>query len=158
MSLTNIGLVCTASNYMVVTIPATLFALYWIQKFYLRTSKQIRLLDLEVKSPLYKRFTETVEGISAIRAFGWQPYFNKAALDELDVSQKPYYILYCVQSWLGLVLDFTVAAMGIVVVTLALRLPGSSGGSMGVALTSILGLNSNLQTLITSWTQALTNT
>ena len=42
----------TTSMYIAATYPFLLALVWLIQKFYLRTSRQLRLLDLEVKSPL----------------------------------------------------------------------------------------------------------
>jgi hypothetical protein len=44
--------VASASPYLAVGYPFLIGVLYLIQKFYLRTSRQLRLLDLEAKSPL----------------------------------------------------------------------------------------------------------
>lgn len=41
-----------AAPYLAVTFPFLAALLYVLQKFYLRTSRQLRLLDLEAKSPL----------------------------------------------------------------------------------------------------------
>jgi ATP-binding cassette, subfamily C (CFTR/MRP), member 1 len=143
---------------MASTIPVVVFALYWIQKFYLRTSRQMRLLDLEAKTPLYQHFTETLEGVATIRAFGWQKPFDQIALHKLNNSQRPYFLLYCIQRWLSLVLGLLVAAVAIILVALALCIPNkSSGGALGVALTSILAFNMALTILISSWTQAETS-
>jgi ATP-binding cassette subfamily C (CFTR/MRP) protein 1 len=46
-----------------------------LQKYYLRTSRQMRLLDLEAKSPLYSHFLESLTGLVEIRAFGWSDSF-----------------------------------------------------------------------------------
>lgn len=46
------AVVATASPYLCITYPFLFFIMYVIQKFYLRTSRQMRLLDLEAKSPL----------------------------------------------------------------------------------------------------------
>jgi ATP-binding cassette, subfamily C (CFTR/MRP), member 1 len=143
---------------MAVTIPASLFTLYLIQKFYLRTSKQLRLLDLEARSPLYQHFTETLEGLATIRAFQWQSYFNSTAMQHLDYSQRPYYLMYCIQRWLNLVLDLIIAGLAVILMALSLCTNGgTNGGSLGVALTSILAFNQTLQSLIESWTQAETS-
>jgi ATP-binding cassette subfamily C (CFTR/MRP) protein 1 len=151
-------LISLGSTYMASTIPLAVFALYWIQKFYLRTSRQIRLLDLETKTPLYQHFTETLEGIATIRAFGWQQPFDQIALSRLDNSQRPYFLLYCIQRWLSLVLGLLVGAIAVILVALALCIPNkSSGGSLGVALTSILAFNMALTMLISSWTNAETS-
>lgn len=55
ISMTCIGqaaVIATASPYLAISYPFLLFLLYTIQKFYLRTSRQLRFLDLEMKSPL----------------------------------------------------------------------------------------------------------
>jgi ATP-binding cassette subfamily C (CFTR/MRP) protein 1 len=157
MTLTGLAFVCIGSKYMAATIPVTGFAVYMVGRFYLQTSRQIRLLDLESKSPLYQNFSETMEGMQTIRAFGWQRSFENSAFQSLDVSQKPFYLLYCIQRWLNLILDLTTAVVGISVVALAVCLPqSSSSGSLGVALTSLLSFNAALQQLIGAYTNAET--
>lgn len=42
----------TASLYLAISYPILGILLYVVQRFYLRTSRQLRLLDLEMKSPL----------------------------------------------------------------------------------------------------------
>lgn len=51
-------------------------------------------MDLECKSPLYSNFLETLDGLATIRAFGWQRYATAVNNERLDVSQRPYYLLY----------------------------------------------------------------
>lgn len=46
------AVIATSSPFLAITYPFLFVILYGIQKFYLRTSRQIRLLDLEAKSPL----------------------------------------------------------------------------------------------------------
>ncbi len=42
----------TASPYIAISYPFLGLLLYIVQRFYLRTSRQLRLLDLEANSPL----------------------------------------------------------------------------------------------------------
>ncbi|KLP15032.1 Uncharacterized protein LW94_11183 [Fusarium fujikuroi] len=58
-----------SSAYLAISYPFLAVILYSVQKFYLRTSRQLRLLDLEAKSPLYTHFMDTVRGITTLRAF-----------------------------------------------------------------------------------------
>ena len=54
-SFTCLGLaavIATSSPFLTITYPFLFFTIYGIQIFYLRTSRQIRLLDLEAKNPL----------------------------------------------------------------------------------------------------------
>jgi ATP-binding cassette, subfamily C (CFTR/MRP), member 1 len=146
------------SSYMAIAIPFIVLAFYALQKVYLLTSRQLRFLDLEARSPVYTHFLECLEGLSTIRAFGWSLAAQEMEIERLDISQKPYYLLYCLQRWLSLVLDLMVAAVGIVVVVLAVRVPNQSGGvAIGIALNNVLGFNQSLRILVESWTQLETS-
>lgn len=139
-------------------LPFVLLIAYILQKFYLRTSRQIRLLDLEAKSPLYTHFTETLQGLSVVRAFGWQTDFQERLEQKLDTSQTPYYLLFCIQRWLTLVSDLIVAGIAIILVALATQISsGRSGGSVGLALLNVLSFSESLTTLIQAYTNMETS-
>ncbi|RDW80341.1 putative multidrug resistance protein [Coleophoma crateriformis] len=150
--------IAQGSSYMAAVIPVFVLAFYLLQKVYLLTSRQLRLLDLEARSPVYSHFLECLEGLSIIRAFGWSSAAQEMEIERLDASQRPYYLLYCLQRWLALVLDLMVSGIGIVVVVLAVRIPSqSSGAAIGIALNNVLGLNKSLKLLIENWTQVETS-
>jgi len=46
------AIVATSSPYIIIGYPILLGLLYVVQKVYLRTSRQLRFLDLEAKAPL----------------------------------------------------------------------------------------------------------
>lgn len=46
------GLIASASAWLVLSFPPVILLLWLVQRCYLRTSRQLRLLDLEEKSPL----------------------------------------------------------------------------------------------------------
>ncbi len=139
MTIAAAALVSTGSSYMAVTVPFLIAILWGLQHFYLRTSRQLRLRDLEARSPLYSHFTETVRGLETIRAFAWEKESRFKNHELLDRSQRPYYLLFCIQRWLNLVLDLIVAAEAILVVALALGLrTTTNAGLLGVSLNSIL--------------------
>lgn len=113
--------------------------MYYLQKVYLRTSRQLRHLELENRSPLYTHFLETLEGIITIRAFGWQRGVRDLFTEHVDNSQKPYYLMFCIQNWLQLVLDLISGAMAVLVVILALYFRHwTSPGLLGIAMNNIL--------------------
>lgn len=129
-----------------------------MQKFYLKTSRQIRILDLEAKSPLFTQFLDLLQGLSSVRAFGWEVPFKEKYLALLDASQRPYYLLFCIQRWLGLVLDLMVAVlvsiMMVLVVTLRARL---SPQLMALALLNSMTLSQFLAHVIQGWTKLETS-
>lgn len=126
---------------------------YLLQKFYLQTSRQLRFMELEAKSPLYSNFMETVSGLATIRAFGWQTNFLQQNCDLTDASQKPYYLLFVIQRWLTLVLDLVVGGIAVLIVGIAIGAHGTIGaGSAGLGLLNIINLNESLKQLISNWT------
>jgi ATP-binding cassette, subfamily C (CFTR/MRP), member 1 len=139
MSLASVALVATGSSYMAISVPLLLITIYFLQKVYLRTSRQLRLLDLEARSPLYSHFLESLSGRTTIRAFQWDEIFSEENHRLLDHSQRPHYLLYCIQRWLGLVLDLVVGGEAVLVVALAVNLRSSTTpGLLGVSLNNIL--------------------
>nr|KAK5449247.1 hypothetical protein LTR18_002336 [Exophiala xenobiotica] len=150
----NLGLLyISGAGYFAITIPVVLCTLYAIQKYYLRTSRQLRLLELEEKAPLYTLFGETASGLSTIRAFNWTSQFLDRNLILLDRSQRPFYLLQCIQRWLSIVLDLlvTVLVTLLMAVVVALRTT-IEPGLVGLGLLTIVGLSSNLTSLVASWT------
>ena len=141
-----------ASKYIAVAFPLISIAFYIVQRFYLRTSRQMRLLDIEYKAPLYSQLMETLSGLPTIRAFRWQEQFEKRFLNRLDDSQRPTYLLYCVQRWLNLAVDMVIAMMAVILITITVKLLGRiSPGYMGIALLNIMGFGATMKTLITCW-------
>jgi len=118
----------------------------------------MRHLDLEAKSPLYKSFTETAAGIVTVRAFNWERGHLSEHLQLLDESQKPYYLLYCIQRWLNVVLDLFVSALALVLVAFALGFrQTTTSGAIGLAMVNVIGFNQSLSMLINSWTSLETS-
>ncbi|KHN96132.1 ABC transporter [Metarhizium album ARSEF 1941] len=149
-------LVFIGSSYIGAAIPLCIAALVFVQFYYLRTSRQLRLLDIETKAPLFSQFLETVNGVSCIRAYGWSDAYMERSCLALNVSQKPYYLLWCIQRWLTLVLDLFNAGLALLLVGIATNIRGSATSFLGVALFNIVTFSSTLQTLVTEWTQVET--
>ena len=112
----------------------------------------MRLLDLEAKAPLYSHFLETVSGLIEIRALGWEYASESKSRSLLDASQRPYYLLLCIQRWLTFVLDCMVAGIGTLTVGLSVaRVGGTSAGNLGVALVNLINFSQSLADTVTYW-------
>lgn len=120
-----------------IPIPAAIG--YMVQHYYLRTSRQLRHLDLEAKAPLCSNFIETLAGSATIRAFGWSADFKRRNKQLQDSSQAPYYLLQDTQNWLSLVLDLIVAGIISILVGLALFLRSNTDpGYLALALIGVV--------------------
>lgn len=144
-------LIVTIFPWSGIAIAGCLILLYALQKFYIRTSRQLRLLDPEAKSPLYSNYTDTLKGMSTLRAYGWLDKNFELAQRLLDRSQRPAYLLLMVQQWLNFVLNMIVACVAVMIASIAV-LQKSQQGTTGVALTLIMSIATMLQQALRAWT------
>ncbi|PTU22530.1 hypothetical protein P175DRAFT_0514599 [Aspergillus ochraceoroseus IBT 24754] len=147
-----------ASKYAAISFPLVILVVYTVQKIYLRTSRQLRFLDLEAKAPLFSHFTDSLSGLVTLRAFGWQHRLQEKHYQLLDRSQRPFYLLYAVQRWLTLTLDLVVAGIAVLLIILVVTLRGKiSAGYVGVALLNVIMFSQSIKLLVTSWTNLETH-
>lgn len=145
--------IASSAKYVSIALPLCIAAVWMIQKFYLSTSLRLRILDIEAKSQLFTSFLELLNGLTTIRAFGWETQHLLRARAAIAVSQRPFYLLYSIQRWLNLVLDLVVGAVAVLLVTIAVEFQGSSdAGLIGLALVSFAGFSQILKQLVTNWT------
>ncbi|KAK4247490.1 P-loop containing nucleoside triphosphate hydrolase protein [Corynascus novoguineensis] len=146
----------TASLYLAISYPILGILLYVVQRFYLRTSRQLKLLDLETKSPLYTHFLDTHKGITTLRAFGFLSDDIRKNARLIDSSQRPAYLLMMIQEWLNLVLDMVVMVIAALLTTLAVRLHSSSGFT-GASLYTLVSFSENLSGIVIFYTRLETS-
>ena len=139
------ALISSTATFFLATVPVTLAVLYAIQIFYLRSSRQLRLLDLQFNAPLQTHFSETISGLCTIRAFGWKKSFENQHLERLDQSQKPFYLLMCIQRWLAVVLDIIVAFLAtILMVIVVAKRESINPALVGIGLLNVTAFNGRL--------------
>lgn len=146
-------LIFVGSQYLSCALPICLLVVYGIQHFYLRTSRQLRHVDIEAKEPLFSHFLDTITSVDSIRAYGWGEEYKKRNHAALNTSQPPYYLMWTIQRWLTLVLNMFVAGLAILLVALATNIQGGSTTYLGTALSNIVNFGTTLQLLVTDWTQ-----
>lgn len=147
----DIGIISAGATYAAPVIPFFLAFVVLLQQYYLRTSRQLRILELDVAKTLIRHFTETATGIEHIRAFRWQKEMAKDLYAFLNLAQRSFYFFLCIQQWLEFALDFSSATAAVVVVTFALKYPHTAtASSMGLAFLTLIGFND----MVSEWIQA----
>jgi ABC-type multidrug transport system fused ATPase/permease subunit len=158
MVISQAGLLASSTGYLAISYPFLVVLFFYIQRGYLRTSRQLRLLDLEEKAPVYSQFLETLSGLITIRAFGWSTPALVHSQSLIDRSQRPFYLLLMVQQWLTLVLNLVTAGLAVLVVGLAVKFRDSvSAGLTAVSLVQLITLAETLKLLIQFWTSLETS-
>ncbi|KAJ6783563.1 hypothetical protein PWT90_09492 [Aphanocladium album] len=156
--LMQLGIVLAGALYLLAAIPFLGLVLFFLQRFYLRTSRQLRQLDLEAQAPLVTSIQDTSRGLVYIRSFRWQTQNMDRNFHLLDEAQKPVYLLYCAQVFLALVLDIVAAVLALLLVIFAVYLRhAASGNAVGVSFLSLIVISQCFNAVIVSWTHLETS-
>ncbi|KAJ6785360.1 hypothetical protein PWT90_03235 [Aphanocladium album] len=151
--LVDIGVIAAGTSYFSPIMILILGVIYVIQYFYLRTSRQLRILELESSSALITHFTESSSGIYHIRSFRWQKAYLEQLYEALARSQRPYYLFFCGQRWLAVALDLTSAIAAIILVLISVKVRGdASQSSVGLAMYTLVGFTEAAALVISAWT------
>ncbi|GMM56145.1 bile acid-transporting ATPase [Maudiozyma humilis] len=109
---------------------------YLIGYFYMAGSRELKRLDSITKSPIYQHFTETLVGVTTIRAFGDEIRFIKENLLKIDDNNKPFFYMWVANRWLSFRIDivgaFVVFGAGIFIL---LNIKNLDSGLAGISLT-----------------------
>ncbi|KAK6853983.1 hypothetical protein PG995_010795 [Apiospora arundinis] len=148
-----VGLLCMAEKWLTAFFPVCMLLVYSVQKVYLRTSRQLRYLELESRAQVFSSFLESVEGLETIRAFSWSTTVIRKNVLSVENSQRPEFLLLCLQRWLNIVLDLLAAGVATAAITIAVVFRGHvSGAQIGIALNIMLVANTTLLKLVENWT------
>ncbi|XP_019398025.1 PREDICTED: voltage-dependent T-type calcium channel subunit alpha-1G [Crocodylus porosus] len=102
---TMIVIVTSTPLFAVVIIPLAILY-FFVQRFYVATSRQLKRLESVSRSPIYSHFSETVSGTSVIRAYGREKSFINISDIKVDENQKSYYPGIVSNRWLGIRVEF----------------------------------------------------
>uniref|UniRef100_A0A8C0T271 Multidrug resistance-associated protein 1 n=1 Tax=Canis lupus familiaris TaxID=9615 RepID=A0A8C0T271_CANLF len=151
-------MICTATPvFIIVIIPLSIIYVS-IQIFYVATSRQLKRLDSVTRSPIYSHFSETVSGLSVIRAFEHQQRFLKHNEVGIDTNQKCVFSWIVSNRWLAvrlelignLIVFFSSLMMVIYKATL-------SGDTVGFVLSNALNITQTLNWLVRMTSEIETN-
>ncbi|KAF9920431.1 hypothetical protein FBU30_009761 [Linnemannia zychae] len=134
-----------ATPAFVFVLPAMALFYMLLQNYYIRTSSMLRRLDSVTKSPLYQHFTETLNGLSSIRAMNIKDRFVKENAGKTDTSATALYASLMINRWLNVRLEVLTAFAISSAALLAVLNKGSITPSMaGLALSSTTSLAYNV--------------
>ena len=91
-----------SSPIFLLAVALILVLLYGIKVFYIHTSRQVKRLESSSNAPIYAHFSETIQGISSIKAYSDEPRFVNDFEELVATNLKySYYSIMC-SRWLNL--------------------------------------------------------
>jgi ABC-type multidrug transport system fused ATPase/permease subunit len=126
------------SSYNISTLPC---------RYYLATSRELQRLNAVSRSPIISWFSESLTGLSTIRAFNQQAIFTEINERRVDRNQMCYLPSTTVNRWLAVRLEFIGAAIIFISSTLAIAALVTSGvdaGLVGLVISYALNATSSL--------------
>uniref|UniRef100_A0A3B3VBR8 ABC-type glutathione-S-conjugate transporter n=1 Tax=Poecilia latipinna TaxID=48699 RepID=A0A3B3VBR8_9TELE len=94
---------CLSTPLFIIVIIPLAVIYFFVQRFYIPTSRQLRRLESVARSPIYSHFGETMSGLSVIRAYNHQERFMKHNEVTIDENLKTIYSRII---WLAVRLQF----------------------------------------------------
>ena len=128
--------------------------LYLPNRYYLATSRELQRLNAVSRSPILSWFSESLSGLSTIRAFGQQAIFTEINERRVDRNQMCYLPSTTVNRWLAVRLEFIGASIIFISSLLAvgtLITSGVDAGLVGLVLSYALNTTSSLVSQRVYW-------
>ncbi|GFT34184.1 multidrug resistance-associated protein 1 [Nephila pilipes] len=143
--------------FLVVVFPISIIY-YFIQRFYLSTSRQLKRLESITRSPIYSHFSETLSGASTIRAYKMEERFCSQSNNFIDNNQICYFPSIVSNRWLAIRLDFC----GNIIIFFAalfavLQKDSLDPGKVGLSVTYALLVTATLNWLVRMSSELETN-
>ncbi|XP_033637853.1 ATP-binding cassette sub-family C member 9-like [Asterias rubens] len=135
--------------FLAIILPLLVFY-YMIQKIFITASRELQRLDSISKSPIFSFFSETLGGLSTIRAYRKQQSFFDDIVKRVSANNTPYLYLQTSLRWLAVRLDF-VGALVVLIAGLTTVL-GSIYGSVD---SSLVGLGISYALMVSVYLQQL---
>ncbi|KAI0065635.1 metal resistance protein YCF1 [Artomyces pyxidatus] len=124
-----------------------------VMKYYLATSRELQRLNAVSRSPIFSWFSESLSGLSTIRAFNQQAIFSTINERRIDRNQMCYLPSVSVNRWLALRLEFVGAIIILITALLsmfALLTSHVDAGLVGLVISYALNTTSSLNWLVRS--------
>jgi ATP-binding cassette subfamily C (CFTR/MRP) protein 1 len=130
---------------------------FLVQKVYVATSRQLKRLESNSRSPIYSHFGETLAGSSTIRAFNMEQTFITETENKIDLNQICYYPSIMANRWQQIVNDIIGNVIIFSVAVFAMTSDSVGSGEAGLIITYALQMTAILNYLVRFSSEVQTN-
>ncbi|KAJ3106375.1 Multidrug resistance-associated protein 4, partial [Phlyctochytrium planicorne] len=135
--------------WVLLSVPVITLVFFYLRKYYIATSRQIKRYEAITRSPIYSSIPSTLEGLSTIRAFGNEKSFADEFISLQNENTRMFFCFLSAARWLGFRLDVLSASFLCLVAFLSVGIRfgnlGLNPGVVGLLLSYALQLMGLLQ-------------
>ncbi|XP_078483709.1 ATP-binding cassette sub-family C member 4 [Ciona intestinalis] len=93
-------------NYfvIVIVIPLSIYFI-WLRQYYIKTSRDIKRMEGASRSPVFTHVSNTIQGLSTVRAFNMQDKFEEEFNNRQDLHSSAWFLFITGSRWLAVRLD-----------------------------------------------------
>ncbi|KAM6464846.1 ATP-binding cassette sub-family C member 8 isoform 2-T2 [Liasis olivaceus] len=136
--------------FLIALVPLAIIC-YFIQKYFRVASRDLQQLDDSTQLPLLSHFSETVEGLTTIRAFRYESRFKQKLLEYTDSNNIASLFLTAANRWLEVRMEYIGACVVLIaaVASITSSLHNNlSSGLVGLGLTYALMVSNYLNWMV----------
>ncbi|KAF9566218.1 hypothetical protein EC968_003800 [Mortierella alpina] len=146
MLLGSVVTVCVVNPWIIISIPFILSAFAGLRYLYMNSSRQVKRIDSQSRSPIYSHLTETLDGLVSVRAFCRTGQFLDEHIKTQEDNGRAFFTYLAMARWLGYLLDVVSAFfLGITAIACVAARDTQQAAKAGLALSSVIGLCGQLQ-------------
>ncbi|KAI7895791.1 P-loop containing nucleoside triphosphate hydrolase protein [Mucor mucedo] len=130
-----------------------IFNIYYGLKF-VAASRELKRMDSVSRSPLFTLFSETIVGVTTIRAFGMSQHFMLDMLHRIDVNARPMFYAWTIGRWVSVRISMMGAVVCLVTgVTILFNLDRVDAATAGFCLSYVLVFTNMMYWTVRRYTQ-----
>ncbi|KAF9357231.1 hypothetical protein BGX26_004032 [Mortierella sp. AD094] len=146
MLLGSIATVCVINPWIVVSIPFILAGFMGLRSLYIKSSTQVKRIDGQSRSPIYAHVSETLDGLSTVRAFRASGKFMDEHIKTQEDNGRAFFAYLAMARWLGYRLDAVSALfLGVTAIACVAARDTQQASRAGLAMSSVINLSGELQ-------------
>ncbi|GMK55176.1 hypothetical protein CspeluHIS016_0202320 [Cutaneotrichosporon spelunceum] len=131
-------LLAVISPWFLIAVAVVLLLYMHCAQYYRASSREFKRVDAILRSSLYSHFSESLSGISTIRAYGEGKRFTQENVKRMDVENRGYYMTIINQRWLGIRLDLLGSLLTFSVALIVVLNNKVSAAHSGLGLSTML--------------------
>ncbi|GAB7359206.1 hypothetical protein MBLNU230_g5865t1 [Neophaeotheca triangularis] len=132
MILSVFGLIIAYYYYFAVALGPLFLVFLFSASYYRASAREVKRHESVLRSVVFSRFSEAINGTPTIRAYGLETQFSNSINQAVNSMDGAYFLTFANQRWLAVRLDFVgiglVFTVGILVVTSRFAVDPSIGG------------------------------